>query len=345
MNFQQFINILLARKRIIFRVFLFIVITGTVGSLLWPKSYTADTTVVIDDKNPDPVNGLLSQALVMPGYIATQVDIISSDRVARRVVKMLGFAKVPELVQNWQDESGGKGTFEGYYAALLSKKLKVEPSKESNVIDIEFTSDDPKTAAAVANAFAQAYLDTNVELMVEPAKQYADWFAERTKQVRDKMEAEQASLSAYQKEKGIVSVDERLDVENSRLNDLSAQLTILEAQKSEAESRQRQAKSSSETSPDVMINPVIQNLRETIAIAEGKLQLAANELGPNHPQIKQQRAELDALKAKLNNEIGNVAGSLTANTQVTTQKEAELRAALEAQKQRVLELKKQRDEV
>jgi chain length determinant protein EpsF len=344
MNFQQFITILQARKRIILIVFAVVVGTTTLVSLILPKQYTSSVTLVVDFKTPDPINGGLAQAMIMPSYMATQIDVITSERVGRRVVKMLGFEKVPELVQAWKDDSDGQGTLEGFYAEKLGKKLDVKPSRESNVIDIEFTGTDPKASAAVANAYAQAYLDTTVELQAEPAKQYSDYFVAKTKEVQDKLEKEQSALSEYQKQKGIVSVDERLDSENARLNDLSAQLTILEAQKSEAQSRQHQAKGALESNPDVINNPNIQNLRATVTAAEGKLQEASNELGQNHPQIKQQKAELESLKARLKTEMANVAASLGTNTEVSVQKEAEIRAALEVQKQRVLDLKKQRDE-
>ena len=345
MSFQQFISILIARKKLILSIFAIVVATTTLISLVLPKSYKAVTTILVDFKTPDPVTGALGQAMIMPEFMATQVDIIGSDRVARRVVKMLGLDQDPQLLAEWKEDSGGIGTVEGYYADILSKKLDIKPSRESNVISIEYSNGDPKLAASVANAFAEAYLDTSVELMVEPAKRYSEWFVQRAKQVRDKLEKQQASLSAYQKEKGIISVDERLDVENNRLNELSTQLTLLEAQKSDAMSRQAQAQDKFDSNPDVMNNPVIQNLRTTITAAEGKLQQASNELGDNHPQIKQQKAELESLRSKLKSEMANVASSLGINTQVSIQKEDEIREALDKQKQRVLDLKKQHDAV
>ena len=345
MNFQQFITILFARKRIIYIVFAIVVGTTTLVSLILPKQYTAESTLVVDFKTPDPISGAMGQAMIMPSYMATQIDVITSDRVGRRVVKMLGFEKVPELVQAWQKASNGKGSLEGYYSDALQKNLNVQPSKESNVINISFTGTDPKSVAAVANAFAKAYLDINVELAADPAKQYADYFVTRTKEVQDKMKMEQDALSAYQQANGIVSTDERLAAENARLNDLSAQLTQLEAQKSDAQSRQQSAKGDIQTNPDVMNNLVIQNLRVTISAAEGKLQEASNDMGPNYPQVKQQKAELDSLKARLKHEMDNVSLSLGASTQISLQKVAEVRAALEAQKKLVLDLKTQRDEL
>lgn len=346
MSFLQIFSILLARRRLIFTVFIVVVAAATVLSFIMPKSYTAETTVVIDMKNPDPVVGAMLQPTAMPGYMATQVDIITSDRVARRVVRMLGFDKEPSLIARWREDTEGKGNdFEGYMADTLQRKLDAKPSKESNVISIQFTAGDPKTAAAVANAFAQAYLATNVELMVEPAKQYTDWFTERAKQVHDKLEQQQAALSQLQKEKGVINTDDRLDTETARLNDLMAQLTLQQAQHSDARSRQRAASVNPDTDPDVLNNPAVATLRATITAAEGKLKEASNELGQNHPQIKQQKAELEELRSRLRVEMADVASSLDANTQVNAQKEGELRAAMETQRRRVLDLKKQGDEV
>ena len=345
MSFQQFISILIARKRYLFSIFAVVVVTTTVVSLILPRQYTAVATVLVDVKSPDPVLGGFVQALTMPGYMATQNDIITSDRVALRVVKTMGIDKDPEAIQAWKDSTNGEGSLESYYATLLGKKLDVKPSRESNVIAIEFTAGDPKVAAQIANAFAEAYIATNVELMVEPAKQYADWFVERSKQVKERLEKAQAALSAYQLAKGIVSVDERLDVENTRLNELSTQLTMLEAQKNDAKSRQNGARTSIESNPDINNNAAVQGLRASITSAEAKLQQESNRLGRNHPQIREQQAELDSLKARLKAEMSNVAKGLGVNTQVSMQKESEVRDALEAQKNRVLELKKLRDEV
>ena len=125
------------------------------------------------------------------------------------------------------------------WANLLQKKLDVKPSRESNVINIGYSGADPAFAAAVANAFAQAYIDTNIELRVEPAKQYADWFDSQIKLQREKLEAAQKALSSYQQATGIVGTDERLDYETQKFNELSAQLTQAEAQGADASSKQK----------------------------------------------------------------------------------------------------------
>jgi hypothetical protein len=76
----------------------------------------------------------------------------------------------------------------------------------------------------MANAFVQAYMDTALALRVNPARQYSGFFDQQVKDARDALEKAQAKVSAFQKAKGIIATDERLDVENARLNELSSQL-------------------------------------------------------------------------------------------------------------------------
>ncbi len=157
MNFSQFLLILKARFWIILITFLLVVTTTVVVSLLLPKSYTATTSLVLNYKGMDPVTGVVLPAQLMPGYMATQIDIITSRNVAIKVVDQLNFAKSASAQQQFIDDTKGKGDIRTWFADLLLKKLDVKPSRESSVIEISFSGADPEFAAAVANAFADAY--------------------------------------------------------------------------------------------------------------------------------------------------------------------------------------------
>ena len=89
-------------------------------------------------------------------------------------------------------------------------------------------SSDSVKAAKMANAFVQAYLDVSLGLKVDPAKQYSTFFDNRSKELRANLERAQAKLSAYQREKGIIANDERFDIENARLGELSTQVVGLQ---------------------------------------------------------------------------------------------------------------------
>ncbi len=346
MTFQQFLLILRARWLVGLAVLLVVVATTLAVSLVLPKQYESAVSVLIDVKSPDPILGVTLPGLVTPGYMATQVDIVTSDRVAQRVVRMLGFEKSPQAVEQWREATEGKGSIEAYFADLLKKKLDVKPSRESNVLAISFTGQDPKFSAAVANAFAQAYIDTNLELKIEPAKQYASWFAGQSKALRDGLEKAQTRLSEFQKETGIVNTDERLDIESARLAELSSQLTAIQAQRSDSSSRQAQvAQSQIETLPEVQQNSLIIGLKSELARGEARLSETSQRFGRNHPEYQRAQGEVDSLRGKLDAEMKKVASTLGTSNRVNVQREAEIKASLASQKNKVLELKKQRDDL
>ncbi|OGA47298.1 MAG: chain length determinant protein EpsF [Betaproteobacteria bacterium RIFCSPLOWO2_12_FULL_62_13] len=344
MNLQQFLLILRARYKIIFLVLLTTVAVTVAASLLLPAQYTATATVVVDVKSPDPIAGIMLPALIMPGYMATQVDIINSDRVALKVVKMLKLDQSPQAKEQWLDDTEGKGKIEVWLAAVLQKKLDVKPSRESNVISINYKAVEPAFAAAVANAFAKAYLDTNIELKVEPARQYAEWFGAQGASLRDNLEKAQRSLSDYQQQHGIVANDERLDSETYKLNELSTQLTIVQGQTNDVRSKQRSG-GASDTLPEVVQNALIMDLKSRIAALEGKLQDLAGNVGRNHPQYQRQEAEIASLKQKLEVETRQIISGFSTSSAVGKDKESELRSAIDAQKHKLLQLKRERDEL
>jgi polysaccharide biosynthesis transport protein len=344
MTLQQFLLILWARRKLVLFIFLGTVLTTTVVSLLLPEEFTASTAVVLDVKSPDPIAGMVLPGLMAPGYMATQVDIIGSDRVATRVVKMLHMDENPTIQAQWQEATEGKGQVTAWLTQLLQKRLDIKPSRESNVIAISYSGASPAFAATMANAFAQAYVDVNLELRVEPARQSAKWFDEQSKQYRERLDTAQKALSDYQQKSGIVATDERLDYETQKLNELSTQLTVAQAQGTDSSSK-RKSSGSADTLPEVMQSPLVSQLKGDIARLESRLKEVSGNLGENHPQYLRSQAELAELKNKMNAEIARITSSIGTAGNISKQKEGELIAAVNAQKARILELKKQRDEI
>lgn len=346
MNVHQFLLILLARKKLILGVLAATVLLTLGYSMLQAKTYKATASVLLNYKGVDPLTGLTMPGQLLPGYMATQIDIISSKNVALRVVDQLKLASSPAVVQQFNEAADGRGTVQDWLADLLLRKLEIVPSRESSVLEISFKGADPTFVAAVANAFADEYQKLSVQLKTEPMKKATTYFDGQTKQLRDNLEAAQARLSKYQQEKGIVSLDNnRVDVELSRLNDLSAQMVAAQSQSIEAGSRERMANGAGGSSPDVANNAMVQNLRVSLSMAESKLAEMGQRLARNHPQYVASKAEVDQLRRQLNGIVSNVSSSVSNNAEVLRQRETELRSAVAAQKIKVLELNRARDEL
>lgn len=336
---KQIFLIIFAHRYIAALAFIVVAIAG--GAYTWttPKAYQATTDLLVDSRI-DPIAGTAAGG---GNYIATQIAILQSERVAIGVVKRLRIADTPSLVDQWKNATQGKVPLENYYANILRRGLLAEPLRGSNVIRLTFEGGDPKFVTGVVNTYAQAYLDLVIDLRVEPVRQYADWFEDRLKTLRDNVESSQAKLSEYQREKGIVGNDQRADIEGQRLDALLAQLVALQGENMGISSRQKTA--SDELSPDVQASPIVQSLRGELSRAENKLTELRVNLGPNHPQRVQLEAQVDELKQQLAKEVGRVSGSTRVAKTTAGLRENELRAAIDAQKERVLSLRAERDQV
>jgi len=314
-------------------------------SLALPPKYTSSASILVDVRGVNPVLGVSESNTVLPRTVlGTQASMVRSEGVARRVVSQLDLARDPAFVAAFQDDVEGQGDITAWIAKKLLKALDVRPAAEdSNVLDLQFSATDPKRAAAVVNAFAESYMATALQLRGNTAKVSADFFTQQSKTLRAQLEEAQNRLSEYQRQHGIVGGDERLDVENASLNELSTQNLQARAQRIEAGSRGLNASSNAAQSPDVLTSPVVQQLLASIATADAQLKTAQSQYGPNHPQVQNLQTQLAQLRAAMQSESARAAAALKMNDKINQQREGAIKEGLEAQRKRVLALKSQRD--
>ena len=342
MPLSQYLRILWARKWLVLFLFVLVASAGVAYTLYLPRQYVAETSLVVEMR-VDPVMGALAPALAAPSYMATQVEILRSERVASRAVKLLGVERSAAAVAQWREETKAKIPLERYFADVLGRGLSVEPGRGSSVINLSFTAQDPIFAQAAANAFAQAYMDVSVDLRVAPARQSASFLDEQNKTLRANLEAAQSRLSKFQQTKGIVVSDERLDQENARYNALIAQLAMAQAERVETAARQRNT--GGETSPDVLQSPAVQGLKAQLAAAETKLTEISSIVGKNHPARVQLDAQIGELKQQLASETRRVAGGTSVVNRGSGQKVNELQTMVDMQKKQLLALRSDRDQI
>lgn len=344
MTVSQIFFILRARWVIAVSVFVAVMVLTGLYDLIAPRKYTATASIMVDVKSPDPVTGMVLPAMMTPSYMATLVDLLVSERVALRVVRTLRLNENPQLRQQWQSSSNGKGDFDAWVAESIGKSLDVKPSRESNIISISYAGSDPAFSAALCNAYVDSYISTSAELRMDPAKQSNLLFEDVNKQLRGRLEKAQSRVSAFQREHGLIVTDERLDVEMSRMAELSTLNTQLQALVAESRSRKAQIAAQTEQSTEVLNNALIASLKGDLSRLESKQEEALSKYGENHPSIVESRANIAALRQRIAAETRRVAGGAGSNNTVNEQRLAELQHALEEQRAKVIRMKALRDE-
>ena len=244
MNFKVFIEIVKSRFGFLILVLTIVVATSAAFTFTQVKTYSASSSLVLTFQDSGPFEQLGIPTQLAASYMATQVDIVVSRNVALKVIDRLGILDSTAsmnsfLVRNngsMPDELEENTTF--WIADILLEGISVRPARESRVLTLDYECADAELAAQVADAFGQAYIDATLELSMEPARRNAAWFDEQLQMLQVQLEEQQQALTAYQQEHGIVAIDEQLDTETKRLEDLSSKLTAAQAETFDVQSRQ-----------------------------------------------------------------------------------------------------------
>lgn len=346
MNLNTLIGILLARRWAIIATTLAAVLAAIVLSLLTPKFYTASTDMLVDTRGSDPISGQSQPTRQTGAYVATQADIIRSRNVANKVIAQLDLQNSAAMIKaaklNGEPESDRIRML-----GFLAQGLNVIPRRDSSVLTIAFKAKNPALAAQLADAFAQAYMYTNLELRTEPAKQTTLWYNKQLTGLRTELIEKQNALSSYQEEHNIIASPDRLDLESAKLAELSSMLISVQNERLNSQSRsdliaktkrgQLEARS--------LDNPQVQRLANDLAQAQARLGELAKQVGENHPQYRQARGEVDTLRQQMNRMLELISGNVKSSVELSQAREEQLKTDVASQKELVLQLSRNRNEL
>lgn len=343
MSFSQIIAILRARWGIVASIISLALLSTLALNMILNKRYTATAVVMLDIKSPDPVAGMVLPGMMSPTYMATQGDVVKSQRVLDRVITNLKLDVNPQFQALWQSTTKGKVPYRVWLADRVSSSLKVDPARESNVISIEYTADSAEQAAIFANAFTGAFIEVSRDLRSEPARQFGSTFETLAGQLRKRLEAANAKLTQYQRDAGLMATDERLDVETQRLAELSSQVLQLQAMTTDSEARQATARSrGTDSTVEASNSAVVAQIKSDLIRAEAQLQELRSRLGDAHPTVQQQLSNVESLRTRLNAEFGRVNSMISTSGSIQATRLVQAKAALEEQRAKLLKLKEQR---
>lgn len=95
---------------------------------------------------------------------------------------------------------------------------------------------------------------------------------------------------------------------------------------------------------EVLNNPLISGLTADLNRSEARLQELKSRLGDNHPQVVESKANIAELRSRIDGEIRRVTSGVGVTNVINKQREAEVRRQLDAQRNKLLEMKAVRDQ-
>ncbi|MCK4389253.1 MAG: GumC family protein [Desulfobacterales bacterium] len=381
-NLRDYLWVIMKRRWTIITCFSIIVVTVAIATLTATPIYRATVKLIIEKENPNVVSiqEVMSVDASGTDYYQTQYKIIESRSIARDVIRRLKLHEseeffpppkddlfsnmkrsISETVASWQKSivclfktekrPGGGDGFDQVDSdsSLVSGfigRIKVEPIRNSRLVNVNFDAKDPVLATKIANTLAQTYIDQNLETKLKAAQDAVTWLDRRIQEERKKVEAAEVRFQKYKEQHGIIT-DFSSDTEKitaQKLAELNSQVIAAEARRVEAETRHEQtrrlmkSKGKLDSIPEILNSELIRTIKQSEVELSKRLSELSEKYGKNHPQIIAIKAELATLENRKQREIQKVVGSLKNEYEVALARERSLRNSLAKQKQESLEL-------
>lgn len=336
-----------------------VVLALTLLVLIRPQ-YTAATTLMVDSREEK----ILNDAIVSPfrptsSAIASEAAVIVAPSTLKRVVDKLNLTKDPdfEVVPQTpgilgtakaqlftlfgirpREANPGAGLSDEMIEVIeaLRKSIEVTPSQYTNLLQVSVTSKDPRKAARIANALADAYLDQQLAGRYSATRRATEWLKERLEEHKVKLRHSEERFERMRADMDLVEKD-GASLEEKQLVRLNEELILQRARTAEArakyESVQSQANGrvfSEKQLAEVAQSTLITQLRTQLAQVIRDEDSLNSRFGFGHPAVVKVRAEKQGLSREIEEEIHRIVAVMKNEYAIATSREASLQESLKS---------------
>jgi succinoglycan biosynthesis transport protein ExoP len=335
LSITQIAMILRSHLKISAIILVSIIVLASVVIKLLPKAYTSTASMMVSYR----VNqgGTEIPSWLITTYLATQVELMRSTEVLLPVVDQLNLDKDSEFIRGFR--GGDEMALRNYAAESLDKHLTIEPGRGSQLLYLSATSRSPVKAAQLANAVADMYSKRERQRLKDPADDRAREYSLQLAELQAKVTAAQQKVTELRQQTGISPIN---NVNTSGPDVDSQTLASLEQQLLAAQNLRRAAETATNLAP-VGANgggegsPQIKALNAEISNKELQLSQLSATYGARHPKVLELRSDLAQARQNLRSEQRNYLND-------TRQIEAKLQQAVDAERQRILNIRKVQDQ-
>ncbi len=349
------VRILRKRKWVILTSAVVMVILATIVSLRMTRKYDATARIAYNKEGSEnlgfkDVPGSDSDGEGSDYTVAmdTQINILESDRIALGVINNLHLEQNRLFAGKWTMPPPKLGSLnvdqidherEAALLKLFHDATTVRSVRNTRLIQITFRSPDPVLAAAVVNNMVNTYVEDNYRTRYESTMQASDWLAKQISDLQLRVETSQEKLVRYQRQNGILGIDEKQNIVTQKLDDLNKNLTEAEADRI---SRQASYESALAGKLDSLGDPSGNDLTSHLLEQEANLRSQYAQLtttfGPNYPKALEVKNQIDQTQRSIDSEAQRVVKRLQSSLVSAQARESMLHRALEAQKVEANEL-------
>lgn len=361
---RQYLRIAMRWRYVIIGATIACALLGLIVTLLMTPKYMASTTIEISresDKVTDFQGVERETSAADQEFYQTQYGLLQSRSLSERVAaqlrliddqsfyKMFSYAgKDPAFQQvNGRYPASGRVTRQRVAGEILRDHLSIDPTRLSRLVVIRFASPNPALSAKIANAWADNFIQTNLERKVQATSYGRNLLQRQLTEYKGRLDDSQRQLVAYASQQGIINLPaqggsngagERSIVADD-LAALNAALSQATADRIQAEARSQQTGRAG-ASTEALRNQAINNLRQRRAELAAEYQQMMVRFEPGYPAAQAIKSQIDQLDRSIAREEARVSGSLQADYAEAVQRERALQQRVNQLKSSYLDLRR-----
>ncbi|TGP26943.1 MULTISPECIES: exopolysaccharide transport family protein [unclassified Mesorhizobium] len=275
--------------------------------------------------------------------VATEVQIISSPDILKKVAADLKLEKLPEFDEALKMSALSRALVlvglksdpidippEERVLNAMHDKLNVYGVEKSRVIAVEFSSKDPKLAAQVADAIAQAYLASKGNAKKESNTAATGFLGPEITDLQNRVKEAEAKVAAYRAQSDLLMGGNNSVLATQQLSELSTELSRVRANRAAAEAtadsvrKALQNGGTLDSVPEVLSSELIQRLLERQVELRTNIADLSTTLLDNHPRIRALKSQLADLNGQIRNEAQKILKGLATQAQTANAREDQL---------------------
>jgi polysaccharide biosynthesis transport protein len=332
------VRVLRVRRRIIIGATVLMTALAVMVVMQLTPIYTATAVVMLDQRKnsvttEDALTGLPSDQ----STIQNQVQILTSLELVNRVADKLHLDTDPSFTEtpaglgsvlhylNPLSWFPGRDNIEAVAHGISPKRsailhkllggLSVNPVGLSTAINISYQSRDRYSAAKVANAFADAYVEDQLEAKFQATQKATQWLSGRISEMSRQAQAADAAVQRYKADNHLTTPVNGVSVVDQQIRDINSQLVIAKANLAEKQANYDSIVSLQRTgqaanSEQVIGSPLIAALRGQETDLNRQIANLSSRYLPSHPKILDLQAQQQNLQGKINEEVQRIVESV-----------------------------------
>ena len=324
-------------------IMLLAVVAAVILTMLQTPRYTAMSTVEINEQAAQVLGEDLATEVDSYNwdtelFLNTQMEILKSRALAERVVERLDLASSERFFNSMEAPNLVEAPESERHAAVVGmvrSNFRVELPTRTRIAELYFTSTDPRISADVANAFANEFIQANLQRKFDSSAYARSFVAEQLEEARARLESSERELNAYAREAGLIRTRDPSNEDAvsagsmtaASLMQLNQAANVARATRIEAEARwnaeSAQPLFSSQT---VLASPTVQTLMGRRAQLQAELDAAQRRYLNDHPTVVRLQTELEAVQTSLTRAANEARNSVRANYQAAAAAEQRLQS-------------------